>query len=195
MKIKWYFSLFFIILAVACGGSTTSHATTGMNSTKHSPFPGTASNIHIPDTLSIPTLSLAKITVEQVGKDSQNNMAIPSSSSTTGWYRFGPAPGMNGDAVIDGHKDWYDTKCAVFCHLDQLTIGAEIDILSYDGAILIFRVTNKVSVSYNTDTSKLGLFQFGGSPRLSLVTCDGSWTGRTYTNRLIVNAQFLGTSN
>jgi sortase (surface protein transpeptidase) len=145
---------------------------------------------HVPAQLVIPKINV-NATVEQVGVDQYNNMAVPSKSTNVAWYKFGPMPGQAGDAVIDGHLDWYNGP-AVFWSLSKLQAGDEIDIIGQDGAKLQFQVSDNQSVPYTSHPA--GLFAASGSPRLSLITCAGSWDKqkKIYSQRLIVNANYIG---
>jgi sortase (surface protein transpeptidase) len=149
-------------------------------------FPVAPGGTHLPATLLIPEIGVAAA-VEPVRVDSRGNMGVPSEPEHVGWYEPGPAPGAPGDAVIDGHLDWYTGK-AVFENLRTLRQGAEIDVIARDGATLRFVVTDSRTVAY-TDRPA-GLFATTGSPRLSLITCGGAWDKRkgTYLERLVVNA-------
>jgi len=141
---------------------------------------------HVPATLLIPEIGMAA-TVERVGLDSQGNMAVPTEPEHVGWYEPGPAPGAPGDAVIDGHLNWY-TGRAAFENLQKLRQGAEIDVIARDGTTLRFVVTDSRTVAYTDHPA--GLFATTGSPRLSLITCGGAWdkSKGTYLERLVVNA-------
>jgi LPXTG-site transpeptidase (sortase) family protein len=142
---------------------------------------------HLPARLVIPSIGV-DAPVEAVGRDRNNNMAVPSVASHVAWYSPGPAPGETGDAVIDGHLDW-TTGPAVFWNLGKLKAGDEIRIVAQDGAVQRFGVTRAQRVSYTAPPP--GLFVSTGAPRLSLITCAGSWdTGKkTYNQRLVVDSQ------
>jgi sortase (surface protein transpeptidase) len=178
------------LVVAACGQSghpTASH--------KHHPkpvavVPTSAPARPIPSQLVIPRISVLA-TVEQVGIDSHHNMAVPAKPSDVGWYSPGPAPGEPGDAVIDGHLDWTTGK-AVFWNLRLLQVGDEVDVVAQDGSRLRFQVSDMHAYVYTTHP--VGLFATAGQPRLSLITCAGAWDrGRaTYTQRLVVNASYVG---
>ena len=44
-------------------------------------------------------------------------MGVPTNFTDVGWYRYGPAPGTPGNAVIDGHLDGKSVPEAVFYNL------------------------------------------------------------------------------
>ena len=131
--------------------------------------------------------------VEVVGLDENNNMGIPEKPTDVGLYGPGAKPGQPGDAVMDGHLDWYNMPQAVFYDLYKLAPGDEVDVV--DGSkTLHFKVTNSQNVAYNSHPD--GLFSTTGAPRLTLITCAGSWDVglSTYTQRLIVDADYTGTT-
>lgn len=131
--------------------------------------------------------------VEVVGLDENNNMGVPEKPTDVGLYGPGAQPGQPGDAVIDGHLDWYNMPQAVFYNLSNLGPGDEVNVVD-GGKTLHFKVTDSENVAYNSHPD--GLFATTGAPRLTLITCAGSWdVGRsTYTQRLIVNADYTGTT-
>ena len=148
----------------------------------------------IPGTLVIPKISV-QATVEQVTVDSNNDMAAPQKPTDVGWYSPGVAPGQSGDAVIDGHLNWYGVPKAVFYYLDQLHSGDEVDVVSQSGVKLRFQVTGTSLVSGTSHPA--GLFATTGTPRLTLITCAGDWNPNSsqYSQRLLVDASFMGTES
>jgi LPXTG-site transpeptidase (sortase) family protein len=129
--------------------------------------------------------------VVPVGLDKAGAMGVTSASYDTAWYKLGPAPGDAGDAVIDGHLDWYDTSRAVFHNLKDLRPGDDIEVQRQDGISRHFRVTGVQTVAYNATVS--GLFATEGPPRLSLITCGGTWSTRLgeYLERVVVDSTLV----
>src|SRR5262249_61267830 len=84
-----------------------------------------------PARFSIPVLR-ADAAAEPLGVDAQGRMAVPSKPEDVGWYRLGPSPGEPGNAVIDGHLDWW-TGAAVFWQLARLKVGDELLVRRADG--------------------------------------------------------------
>ena len=127
--------------------------------------------------------------IESVGLDEHKNMATPAAAEDVGWYRYGPAPGDRGDAVIDGHRDW-TAGPAVFWKLDKLRPGDDILVELPDREVH-FRVTRLTSVPYTAHPA--GLFARTGPSRLSLITCSGPFDvlHQNYVDRLIVDADLV----
>jgi Sortase domain len=123
-----------------------------------------------------------------VGLDKSGAMGVTNESYDVGWYNRGPAPGDPGDAVIDGHLDWYDTSHAVFFNLKNVQPGDDIEVQRLDGVSHHFKVAKVQSVAYNAVVP--GLFQPTGPSRLSLITCGGTWDVRKgeYLQRVIVDS-------
>ena len=179
------------VLAAACG--QPAHGPSGHHASSPAAAAATPTPTrqpHVPAQLVIPKINV-NAAVEQVGVDQSNNMAVPSKTTDVAWYKFGPKPGQPGDAVIDGHLDWYNGP-AVFWSLSKLQAGDEIDVMGQDGAKLRFQVSETQSVAYTSHPA--GLFATSGTPRLSLITCAGSWdkNKKIYSERLIVDATYIG---
>jgi len=123
-----------------------------------------------------------------VGVDKSGAMGVTNESYDVGWYNRGPAPGDSGDAVIDGHLDWYDTSHAVFFNLKNVQIGDDVEVQRLDGVSHHFKVTKVQSVAYNATVP--GLFVPTGAARLSLITCGGKWDVKKgeYLQRVIVDS-------
>ncbi len=126
--------------------------------------------------------------VETLGKDAAGRIATPTNIEDVGWYQLGPGPGEPGNAIIDGHLDWY-TGPAVFWHLQDLKAGDEIRVVRSDGSSLSFLVDSTRKLATESDASDL--FTAQGEPQLTLITCAGQWDrGRqTYNERLLVHAR------
>src|SRR5579875_1035965 len=139
-----------------------------------------------PSRLVIPAIGV-DAAVEPVGLEAQGRMAAPARTTDVGWHRLGAAPGDAGDAVIDGHLDWWNGP-AVFWRLDRLRAGDRVAVVRADGTEVDFVVDASRTVPY--DASLQDLFTEVGPPTLTLITCAGAWdAGRaTYLQRLVVHA-------
>jgi LPXTG-site transpeptidase (sortase) family protein len=137
--------------------------------------------------LLIPSIRVTA-SIESVGLDRQGAIATPSRPSDVAWYAGSVAPGASGNAVVDGHLDWWSTGPAVFWNLKRLKPGDQIIVVDRSGRSLRFRVTGTLTLAENANTASL--FRSDGPATLSLVTCAGAWDAahHTYIDRLIVNA-------
>lgn len=135
--------------------------------------------------LVIPSIGV-NAAIEDVGLDNAGSMGVPVSPADVGWFSPGPWPGQAGDAVIDGHLDWYGVP-AVFWELDALKPGDTLE-LSRDGQTSTFRVTRVNAYALNQEPAYL--FGATGAPLLSLITCAGAWDSshQIYDQRLVVDA-------
>lgn len=139
-----------------------------------------------PDRLVIPSLSL-DARVEARGLDSHRNLATASDFNDVAWYNLGPVPGQAGNAVINGHVNWW-TGDAVFTHLAQIRVGDQVEIIRADGVSVWFKVTAKRTVPANSRIA--ALFAPTAASTLTLITCAGIWNPFTQsdTQRLLVSA-------
>lgn len=127
--------------------------------------------------------------VVPVGVDRDGrNVEVPADVDTVGWYRFGPAPGAAGSAVLLGHVDSYAQGPGAFFRLRELRPGDLVTVRFADGSRSSFRVVGRRS--YPKDELPAGLFQRGGRPVLTLITCGGAFdeATRTYADNVVVFA-------
>src|ERR1700704_2334116 len=52
-------------------------------------------------------------TIEARGLDASRNLLTPKDFNDVAWYNLGPAPGQPGNALVNGHVDWW-TGSGVF---------------------------------------------------------------------------------
>ncbi|MEO8745545.1 MAG: class F sortase [Candidatus Dormiibacterota bacterium] len=139
-----------------------------------------------PSRLVIPKINVDAV-IEARGLDSQRNMETPTDFRDVAWYKLGPSPGQPGNALINGHVNWW-TGDAVFTKLGQLRTDDEVTVLRADGLPVHFKVTGTQTVDANARIAAL----FAPSPvaTLTLITCTGVWNPLTQsdTRRLIVSA-------
>jgi Sortase domain len=143
-----------------------------------------------PVRLLIPTLNIHP-PVEALGLDRYGAMDIPDNIWDVGWYKAGPVPGAPGDAVIDGHAG-YPGQPLIFGRLDKIQPGAQIVVVLADGSRQVFTVVSVTS--FRLGSMPPGIFEPYGPPRLTLVTCDGTFndSNKTYASRLVVEASYAG---
>jgi LPXTG-site transpeptidase (sortase) family protein len=139
-----------------------------------------------PARLLIPSINL-DATVEARGLDANRDLATARSFNDVAWYNLGPAPGQPGDALINGHVNWW-TGDAVFTHLARVRVGDKIHVIRADGVSVWFTVTAKMTVTANARLASL--FAPSQVSTLTLITCAGLWNPLTQsdTQRLLVRA-------
>ncbi len=114
-------------------------------------------------------------------------LGIPANPSNVAWFKSGPAPGEPGDAVFDGHLDWFGVPCAVFCHLRDMKTGQPIVVKGQTGDALTF-VVDRVDTVSASSTPPPWLYTNQGAPAIALITCEGVYTTGGYNERLLVHA-------
>ncbi len=116
------------------------------------------------------------------------SLADPERPADIGWWREGPLPGAQGNAVFVGHLD-SKTGPAVFYDLKSLKPGDLVFVRGSAGSDLSFRVreVEQFPISaFPTDR----VYRSGGKPGLVLLTCGGSYdraAGR-YADNVVVFA-------
>lgn len=143
-----------------------------------------------PAMILIPALNVHR-PVEAVGVDRYGTMYVPKNLWNAGWYEDGPVPGAPGDAVIEGHAGYPDAPL-LFGKLGTLRLGDQIVIVLTDGSRQLFLVRSVRS--WPATAHPPGLFDAGSQPRLTLITCSGTFNDKdkTYPNRLVVEAAYAG---
>src|SRR5690242_20464885 len=77
--------------------------------------------------------------IEARGLDANRNLATPTDFHDVAWYDLGPRPGEPGNAILNGHVDWW-TGAAVFTDLSRLRVGDTIEVVRADGQAVDFKV-------------------------------------------------------
>jgi sortase A len=151
----------------------------------------------LPASIAIPAISVdAK--VEDLGLAAGDHMAMPTSFTSVGWYKYGPVPGAIGTAVMYGHLDNGLGISGVFKNLSKLVPGDKVVVTDASGTTHTFVVDSLASYPYQAvpDSALEGLPAQAGTPgetgaHLNLITCTGKWVydsteGMTYDHRLVV---------
>ncbi len=125
--------------------------------------------------------------IEARGLDASRTMLTPKDYRDVAWYNLGPAPGQPGNALLNGHVDWW-TGSAVFTRLSQLRPGDMVAIVRGDGTRLTFKVTGRRIVTAGARVASL--FAPSKVASLTLITCTGAWDPSILsdTHRLLVSA-------
>ena len=156
--------------------------------------PATAPEPTAPIRIELPALGV-DAEVAPVGVDSEGLMEIPQDVDTVGWYRFGPVPGAAaGSAVLSGHVDDYQQGQGVFARIGDLGPADEIRVTDQNGSTRRFTVLSREEWSKG-EVPLDRLFDRGGSPRLVLITCGGSFDSgeHSYVDNIVVFADLVPT--
>jgi len=125
--------------------------------------------------LIIPVIGI-NASIEPVGVLSDGDLAVPTQNpwDGVGWYRYGPYPGNQGSAVIDGHLDRPGGSPAVFWKLRNLHIGDIVMVVNPGEKPLHFRV---MSMKYYAPghAPLQTIFENTAGTFLNLITCAGQW--------------------
>jgi sortase (surface protein transpeptidase) len=128
--------------------------------------------------------------VVAVGVDRRGAVAVPERVSTVGWYRFSSPPGAGaGSTALVGHVDSAEQGQGAFFRLRDLTRGDRIVVAVAGGGTLAYRVVSLAQYP-KTSVPLRQLFSRTGAPRLTLITCGGSFDAarRSYRDNLVVTA-------
>lgn len=139
-----------------------------------------------PVRLVIPSIHL-DATIEARGLDASRNLDTAQDFEHAAWYDRGPAPGQPGNALINGHVNWW-TGDAVFTRLKQVRVGDRVEVVRADGTSVFFIVNGRQTLPANARVASL--FAAGRTALLTLITCAGVWNPLTLsdTQRLLVSA-------
>ena len=131
--------------------------------------------------------------VMEVGKNADGTVQVPPLDvhNLTGWYRYGPAPGQRGPAVILGHVDSL-TGISVFYYLKDLHAGDKVYVTLADGKIATFAVDGVQKVAKDAFPTA-SIYGQAGYPSLRLITCGGPFDKATghYVDNIIVYAHLI----
>jgi hypothetical protein len=136
--------------------------------------------------LLIPSLSVRARVVPVGVERGSLEAAIPTDVSVVGWYRFGPAPGDPGSAVLVGHVDSREQGRGAMFRLSKLMPGDALTLGFSDGSARRFRVVARRE--YAKSALPRSIFRRSGSPVLVMITCGGpfDFTTRHYRDNLVV---------
>jgi sortase (surface protein transpeptidase) len=145
-----------------------------------------------PVTIRIPRIGV-NAPVMRVGRDADGTVQVPplAEHNLTGWYRFGPAPGQRGPAVILGHVD-SATGISVFYYLKNLHARDKVYVTLADGKVAAFAVDGLQRVAKDAFPTA-SVYGKAGYPSLRLITCGGPFDKATghYVDNIIVYAHLI----
>ncbi|MGW0335801.1 class F sortase [Streptomyces sp. NPDC003011] len=115
-------------------------------------------------------------------------LVLPTDARHGGWWALGAAPGATrGTTLLAGHVDT-PTGLRAFAALHSLPVAARIEVIGANGCAYPYTVVARRT--YPQRALPAGLFTRGGSHRLALVTCTGSYDLQThsYDSNLVLYA-------
>ena len=120
-----------------------------------------------------------------VGLNEDGSMGTLDTHDQAAWYEPGPAPGDDGNALINGHKSWKKQK-GYFSVLPDMQVGDPIVFLHENGEVRVFYVVS--ANIYPLDAVPEDVMYLGGERRVTLITCEGDFDRSigTSVNRCIV---------
>ena len=130
--------------------------------------------------------------VDAVGVEPDGQMTVPAEVGRVGWYRFGPAPGEDGSAVLAGHVDSATQGLGALAPLRGAEPGDEVLVTDAVGATTRWRVVSRELIEKRALPVDQ-LFRRDGPPRLTLLTCGGPFLPEfgSYRDNLVVVAEPL----
>jgi len=129
--------------------------------------------------------------------DKKGQMDTIEDPDVAAWYEPGPAPGEQGNALVNGHKSWKG-KIGRFSVLWDMEIGQKVAIEREDGSVLYFRVTSVDFYPYN-DYPESVMDMESDTAKMTLITCYGDFdrSAGTSAQRCVVVCELItdGTEN
>ncbi len=128
--------------------------------------------------------------VDPVGVEPDGSMTIPREVDRVGWYRFGPAPGQPGSAVLAGHVDSATEGLGAMAPVRSAQVGDEVTVTDASGATTRWRVVARQEF-VKQELPRDELFTRDGPPRLVLITCGGPFQADigSYRDNVVVVAE------
>jgi hypothetical protein len=142
----------------------------------------------IPISLRIPALG-QNASIVAAGVEQNGDMEVPDNVIEVAWYKYGPAPGEPGSAVLAAHVDLAGHGPGVFFELGTLDPGTVIYVDFDDRSTAAYR-TEARAVYGKEALPTEAIFSRQGPPVLTLITCGGDFNRsiRRYDSNVVVYA-------
>ena len=123
--------------------------------------------------------------------DKKGQMDTIEDPDVAAWYEPGPAPGEQGNALVNGHKSWKG-KIGRFSVLWNMEEGQKVAIEREDGSVLYFRVTGVDFYPYN-DYPESVMDMESDTAKMTLITCYGDFdrSAGTSEQRCVVVCELI----
>lgn len=141
----------------------------------------------VPISITIEGIGITAAPVIDVGIEDNGDMEIPGADGV-GWYRFNPAPGQPGSAVLAAHIA-FGGKPGVFRYLDEASVGDRVVIQYDDGRTNEFEII-ELAQYQKQELPTDRVFAKTGDPVLTLITCGGDFNRslRSYEDNIVAYA-------
>lgn len=139
-----------------------------------------------PVSIVIEDIDVVDATIIPVGVNPDQTFEVPPADQV-GWYRFGPAPGDEGSAVLAAHIA-FDGVDGVFRHLADVEVGSVVVVGYDDGTSQRYRIDSVTD--YFKEELPPELFARDGDTQLALITCGGTFNPqlRSYESNTVAVA-------
>jgi len=140
-----------------------------------------------PVRVEIPSIGV-DATVVNLGLHPDGTLETPTDFAQAGWWSGGYAPGQRGPAVIAGHVD-SKAGPAVFFHLGDVPVGANVRLTAADGSEVTFRI-DRVERHPKRQFPTRAVYGRTAGPELRLITCGGDFDASSghYVDNVVVFA-------
>lgn len=147
-----------------------------------------------PVTLKIPSIGVSSA-VRHLGQEADGTLETPAGPhyDLAGWYRYSPAPGSLGPAILLGHVDSAANGPSVFFRLGELRAGDVISVGRADGSAAVFVVDEVHRYPKDDFPTKL-VYDDIDHAGLRIVTCGGAFDASRghYLDNVVVFASLRG---
>ncbi|MGY2066976.1 class F sortase [Blastococcus sp. SYSU DS0619] len=128
--------------------------------------------------------------IDPVGVAGDGQMELPEDVDRVGWYRFGPEPGTDGNAVLAGHVDDREQGIGALFPVRDAEPGDELTVTDAAGETTRWRVVSRELVQKQVLPLE-EIFARTGPPRLVVITCGGPFLPefRSYRDNVVVVAE------
>lgn len=123
--------------------------------------------------------------------DKKGQMDTIDNPDVAAWYSPGPAPGEQGNALVNGHKSWKG-KIGRFSVLWDMKIGQQVAVEREDGSVLYFKVTSVDFYPYD-DYPESVMNMESDTAKMTLITCYGDFdrSAGTSAQRCVVVCELI----
>ena len=145
----------------------------------------------VPVRIKIPEIGVdAPITSLGLTSDGHLNAPSDTDRNLVGWYGNGPAPGMTGNSILDGHVDTMAGP-AVFYGLGALSKGDTVRVTRADKLTAVYSIDG-IEVYAKADFPSDRVYGATKDPELRLITCGGGYTKQSgYLGNVVVYAHLI----